>query len=115
MSFWKTPAGVIGDGPADIIGEAIDEVRACYRAELEREPTAHEIHAAVDFVLAPLELLSGPTLEQLHAQLESLEATIEALRKQNAELEDQLGEILFTAPSIVQAFQFDDGDDGALH
>lgn len=55
MAYWKTSAGVIGDGPADVMGEAIDEIRGCYRSDHGREPTPDEIRALLEFVLAPEE------------------------------------------------------------
>lgn len=57
MSYWRSPSGIIGDGPADVMGEAIDAVREHYRADVHREPTKSEIRDVVAFVLAPLDEL----------------------------------------------------------
>ena len=59
MSYWRTANGIIGDSPADAMGEAIDEIRQCYRAEHRREPSKAEIRDVLEFVLAPLGDLSA--------------------------------------------------------
>jgi hypothetical protein len=59
MAYWRTANGIIGDGPADAMGDAIDEIRESYRAELRREPSKAEIRDVLEFVLAPLDALAA--------------------------------------------------------
>jgi len=51
--WWEAPYGQMGDGPADIMGPAVDRVRAAYRESWKREPTMAELYGALDFVTGP--------------------------------------------------------------
>lgn len=44
-----------GDGPADIVDQALDRIRAQFREDLGREPTIREIRAGLEFTLRALE------------------------------------------------------------
>jgi hypothetical protein len=55
MGYWKSSNGIIGDGPADVMAEAIEDIRACYREDLGREPTKIEICELLGFVLAAID------------------------------------------------------------
>ena len=55
MRYWKSTSGIIGDGPADVMGEAIEDIRALYREDLGRDPTKIEICELLGFVLAAID------------------------------------------------------------
>jgi hypothetical protein len=42
--------GVYGDDPWDIMGEAVDKIRECYKKDWHREPTSTEMIAVFEFV-----------------------------------------------------------------
>lgn len=52
MGWWdgKKPGSVIGDGPADVMDEAVRRVVLIYREEQERLPTLDELTETVEFV-----------------------------------------------------------------
>ena len=49
MGWWKTPNGMIGDGPADIMDKAWHEIEKEYRRDASRPPTQREIADLVEF------------------------------------------------------------------
>lgn len=54
--WWESESGnLIGDGPADVIHGAVEEVREMYRShpEIDREPTLEELWGTVEFVTGP--------------------------------------------------------------
>ena len=51
--WWDADYGYMGDEPADIMGPAVDRVRAAYRESWQREPTMAELYGALDFVTGP--------------------------------------------------------------
>ncbi len=54
--WWESESGsLIGDGPADVMQEAVEEVREMYRShpEINREPTLEELWGTVEFVSGP--------------------------------------------------------------
>ena len=60
MGWLKSKNGIIGDGPLDIIGDAIEAVKKEYNkgtliGGLDREPTLEEIRDVFNYVMAPLE------------------------------------------------------------
>ena len=55
MGYWKSKHGVIGDQPADAVGDCIDKIQFFYRGDRDREPTLEEIRDTFDFVMRPLE------------------------------------------------------------
>ena len=56
MGYWSSKSGgVIGDEPADAIGDAIDKIKVHYKRDLGREPTIDEIRDTFNFVMRPLE------------------------------------------------------------
>lgn len=55
MGYWKSERGIIGDEPADAIGDAIDKIKSHYKRDLDREPTVDEIKDVFNFVIKPLE------------------------------------------------------------
>ncbi|MCG8422056.1 MAG: hypothetical protein MJE77_29385 [Proteobacteria bacterium] len=57
MAYWTTHTGIIGDGPADAMSDAVHAVREHFRRDLGREPSKNEIRNAVEFVLAALDEL----------------------------------------------------------
>ncbi len=71
--WWRTdetggikPDGVLigGDGPADVMGDAIDEIIGLYHRRWGRDPTAEELSAVLQFVLGGLgwERAGGPAI-----------------------------------------------------
>ena len=55
-SFVETPDKLLwGDGPADIVGDALDAIIAEFANDLERRPTKAEIRAGLVFFLGPRE------------------------------------------------------------
>ena len=48
--WWAAADGVIGDSAADIMGEAVDKIRAEYEDHLGREPSSDELRAVFGFV-----------------------------------------------------------------
>ncbi len=55
MGWLESEHGIIGDGPLDIIGDAIEAVKEEYNRGLDREPTLEEIRDVFNYVMAPLE------------------------------------------------------------
>ena len=55
MGYWKSTSGIIGDAPADVMAEAIEDIRAHYLEDLGREPTKIEICDLLGFVLAAID------------------------------------------------------------
>ncbi len=48
------PEMMWGDGPADILADAVDDIRDQFRAGLHREPTLGELRAGLEFTLLGL-------------------------------------------------------------
>lgn len=44
-----------GDGPADILDVALDEIASAFRSDLGREPTKAELRAGLEFSLLSVE------------------------------------------------------------
>lgn len=44
-----------GDGPADVMGNAVADIAALYREEFGRDPYVDELKACLNFVLGPHE------------------------------------------------------------
>lgn len=44
---------LVGDGPADVLGDALQEVIQCYRRGLGRSPTVEELDLCWKFVTGP--------------------------------------------------------------
>ncbi|MCG8423957.1 MAG: hypothetical protein MJE77_39195 [Proteobacteria bacterium] len=55
MAYWTTHKGLIGDGPANEMDDAVHAIRDHFRRDLSREPTKAEIRDVVEFVLAALD------------------------------------------------------------
>lgn len=54
--WWRSDTGVLlGDGPADVMQDAVDEIRDIYRGhpEISREPTLEEVWGVLSFVTGP--------------------------------------------------------------
>ena len=51
-----TNESVIGDGPADTMGDAIKIIRKQYKEYWDRDPTKDELQAVLNFVINPLGL-----------------------------------------------------------
>ena len=53
--WWQSESGVIGDGPADVMQDAVDDIRSMYRdhPEIDREPTLSELWDTLGFVTGP--------------------------------------------------------------
>jgi hypothetical protein len=59
MGWWSCDdigKHVIGDGPADIMGPAVEKVVKEYETEWGRKPTMFELYRLIDFVTGPMEL-----------------------------------------------------------
>ncbi len=61
--WWRTkktggmhPDGdlIMGDEPADIMGEALSAIQAAYQERWDREPSKEELRRVFNFVLAPM-------------------------------------------------------------
>ena len=55
MGYWDSKNGIIGDEPADAMGDAISKIKKHYKRDLKREPTNAEIRDVFNFVMRPLE------------------------------------------------------------
>jgi hypothetical protein len=49
MGWWMTENGTIGDRPADILDDALDDIEAAYLEEGDRLPTQGELAELIDF------------------------------------------------------------------
>src|SRR5688500_13900978 len=49
MGWWSCKGGVIGDGPADLLGDALDEIVGEYQEEHGRPPTLGELAQLIEF------------------------------------------------------------------
>lgn len=57
----KTDTGMRGgDGPADTFGGVVGTIIDMYRKTYDRNPYKYELHAALEFVIAPLGLKEKP-------------------------------------------------------
>ena len=45
--------GVVGDEPWDIMGEAIEKIKACYQKDWHRDPTDVELVSIFEFAFEP--------------------------------------------------------------
>lgn len=62
----------MGDGPADIMGEAVNEIVELYKQSFQRKPYMRELIAAVEFVAGSHELQETATQEYLEQKRERL-------------------------------------------
>lgn len=51
MGYWKQGKEVLGDGPADIMHDAVKRVIKAYWHDIERPPTKNEVKKLLAFVL----------------------------------------------------------------
>ena len=55
MGYWDSKNGIIGDKPADIMGDAIEKIKKHYQKDFKRDPTSAEIRDVFEFVMNPLD------------------------------------------------------------
>ena len=53
MGYWESKNGVIGDIPADAMGDALDKIESDYSKSLGRKPTENEVKDILSFVMTP--------------------------------------------------------------
>jgi len=94
MGWWRTgkdgssmhagDAGLVwGDGPADILDDAIGKIRAEFREAYEREPSRAELESGLQFSLGALEEpgeTSRPSRKSQSGSAKALTAALDALR-----------------------------------
>lgn len=54
MGWWTTENNLLlGDGPADILGIAYQNITRLYEVEMSRKPTRAELRRLIEFTLRP--------------------------------------------------------------
>lgn len=56
MGYWESNDGLWGDQPADVIGDALQEVVVSFLRDVRRLPTKDEIRRGVEFTLRGMAL-----------------------------------------------------------
>lgn len=74
MGYWESNDGLWGDQPADVIGDALQDVIIAFLQDVRRLPTKDEIRRGVEFALGGMALPNDIPDDLTNQQLEVIDA-----------------------------------------